>query len=211
VSAERRLFDSSAAPGARRRGAGLAPGVVDDVQRGRIFEALLAAAEDREIGEIAVNHILQHAGMSARTFHAYFETREDCLRAAYLAFAERLGAELAAAWAAQEAWPSAALAFAAAEPLAARFLALGVLAAGPEALAAQAESIDRLAAKLREGRDRYPAAVDLARHTEWVLLAGLIALVAERLPELEPELVELALAPCLGVEKARELARSSAL
>jgi AcrR family transcriptional regulator len=84
VSAERRLFDSSAAPGARRRGAGLAPGVVDDVQRGRIFEALLAAAEDREIGEIAVNHILQHAGMSARTFHAYFETREDCLRTATL-------------------------------------------------------------------------------------------------------------------------------
>lgn len=66
---------------------------------------------------------------------------------------------------------------------------------------------------------RYPEAAALNDLAETVLVAGAVTLIgnrlldgeAERLAGLEDELVELALAPCLGVEGAGELARSSPL
>lgn len=102
------------------------------------------------------------------------------------------------------------------DPDQARLLCSGILAAGTEAVAAQAESIELLAARLREGRDHYADAATLTRHTERVLVAGCASLIGERLrtggvdalPSLEPQLVEIALGPYLGLAEARRLARA---
>ena len=143
-----------------------------------------------------------------------------CL-ASYEVLAARLQAEMEVAWSRGEDWATGvretiatALAFAVRELDAARFLAVEVQAGGPKALAAQAASVDCLAAKLREGRRLYPRAAGLNHYGEQILVAGAVSLVGNRLlaaradmlPALEPELVELVLAPYLGAERARGLA-----
>jgi hypothetical protein len=159
--------------------------------------------------------------LSARTLYALFDRGGDVCLAFYQVLAARLQAEMEVAWSRDEDWATGvratiatALAFAVREPDAARFLAVEVQAGGPKALAAQAASVDCLAAKLREGHRLYPRAAGLNRYAEQVLVAGPVSLVgnrllagrADRLPALEPELVELVLAPYLGAERARGLA-----
>jgi len=192
---------------------GHSPASLDDRQRRRAFDSLPALLAEHSYGGLTVNHILQHLGMSSRTFYALFKSKDDCLLAAYRFLAGQLEVELGDAWQAEQSWPAkvraalaAALAFAAEDPAAARLLAVEVQAAGR---AAQAESVDRLAAELREGRRLYPAAAGLNRSTETVIAAGLVALIgsrllagqAERLPDCESELVELVLAPFVGAER----------
>ncbi len=201
---------------------GHSPASLDDRQRRRAFDSLPALLAEHSYGALTVNHILQRIGMSSRTFYALFESKDGCLLTAYRFLAGQLEVKLDAAWQTEQSWPAkvraaiaTALAFAAEEPAAARLLAVEVQAAGRVARAAQAESIDRLAAKLREGRRLYPAAAGLNRSTETVIVAGLVSLIgnrllagqAERLPDCESELVGLALAPFVGAERARGLAR----
>jgi AcrR family transcriptional regulator len=124
------------------------------------FLALLA---EHSYGELTVNHILQRIGMSSRTFYALFESKDDCPLTAYRFLTGRLEVKLGDAWQAEQSWPAkvraaiaAALAFAAEDPAVARLLAVEVQAGDRAARAAQAESIDRLAAKLREGTRPLP-------------------------------------------------------
>jgi len=198
------------------------PEIIDEIQRGRVVDALAATAVEHGYAGVTVERVLRHAHMSARTFYALFDSLEDWGHAAYRDLGCRFQAALEAAWRREDEWPSAVraaiaagLAFAAKEPVTAQFLAVEVRAGGPEARALQAASIERLAAKLREGRSRCHGVAAPNRFAEWVLVAGLVSLVGDRLlagrphelPALEPELVELALAPCLGAEPARRLAR----
>jgi AcrR family transcriptional regulator len=214
---------------------------MDEIQRARLFEAMcIAIVEEGGFGKMAVTDILDRAGMSNKTFYDYFDNKDACVLAAQRAYAlfdsledwglaaygilaARLQAALEAVCQLEDSWPAkvraaigAALAFAAREPAAAQFLAVEIQAGGPQARTAQVESIDRLAAGLGEGRDQYPAAAGLNPATEYVIVAGVVSLIgnrlltgqAERLPDCESELVELALAPYLGAGKARPPARS---
>lgn len=197
------------------------PEIIDEFQRGRVVDSMVATAAEYGYGGVTVERVLRHAHMSARTFHALFEGLEDWARAAYGILAARLQADLVAAWRAESEWPAAvraaiagALAFAEREPLSARFLAVEILAAGPAGCALQADSIDRLAARLREGREHCPAATEPNRFAERVLIAGCVSLIGDRLlageplaPH-EPELVELLLAPRLGLAEAGRSARA---
>ncbi len=209
-------------------GAGLtapSPEVIDEIERARVVDSLVAVAAAHGYGAVTVDRVLRHAHMSARTFYRLFDSLEDWGLAAYRLLAARLQAELELAHRREEDWPAAiraaiaaALAFAAREPAAARFLAIEIQAGGNEARALQAESIDRLATGLREGRHLYPAAAQLHRLTEAVVVAGAVSLIGDRirageaelLPSREPELVELALAPFLGAAEARRFARARA-
>jgi AcrR family transcriptional regulator len=209
-------------PAAWMRRGSLTPEIIADVQRARVAESLAAMMVDRPYGKISVAQILRRAHTTPQTFSALFDGKDDCLLAARRIFADGLGSELGAAWQSRPGWPAkvratiaAALAFAAAHPAAARFLAVGVQEGGPAARASHADSLDRLAAKLREGRRHYPKAARFNRFAERVLVAGSVSLIgerlrdggAERLPELEPGLAEVVLAPYVGLAEARRLAR----
>jgi AcrR family transcriptional regulator len=197
------------------------PEIVDEIQRRRIFDSLAAVTAERGYAATTIERILSHAHMAPLTFSAFFDGKDDCFLAACRSFADRLGVELDAAWQAEQSWPAkvraaiaAALAFAAEQPAAARLLAVEVQAGPPEARAAQVESVDRLAAKLREGRRLCPEAAGLNPSTEPVVVGGIVALIGNRLVDgqplegLGPQLVEFALAPYLGAGRARRLARS---
>ncbi len=192
--------------------------IADRSQRLRVFDSLAVVAAQYGYAATTVAGILRNAHMAPPTFSALFGSKEECFLAAHRAFAERLGLLLGAAWRTEEGWPAkvraaiaAALAFAAEQPAAAHLLAVEVHAGPAAARAEQADSIDRLAGALREGRRFYPGAAGLNRFAEPVIVAGIASLIgnrlldgeAERLPDLEDELVELALAPYLGAEPAR--------
>lgn len=199
-------------PRSGRVGTPSGPQLVGEIQRKRVLDALRALLADGDLAELTLNRVLRRAGMSARTFHAYFEDLDDCLLALYRADADELEHDLRVAWRSAE-WPekvraaiAAALAFGERSPLAARFLATDAQAWGGRMAAAHAESVDRLGAKLAEGRERNAAAAGLNPLTERFLVAGSVALVAdrlsaeagERLATLAPELAQLVLAPYLG-------------
>lgn len=204
------------------RGAGgLSPEVVDDVQRSRLYEGACAALAERGgYGRITVAGIVERAGVSTRTFYQLFEDKEACVLAAHRAYAGQLGAALADAWAGAGAWPDrvraaigAALAYGEAAPDAMRFLLLDAPTAGRPLLAERRRAAEPLAAALRERREE-PGPGGQPPLTEEMLLAALAWRIGaaleqgEPLAPLAPSLAEFALAPYLGAEAARGLARS---
>lgn len=181
----------------------------------------VALVEEGGFGKMAVTDILDRAGMSTKSFYDYFDNKESCVLAAFGAYGAQLASDLAQAWAAVERWPekvhatiAAALEFGAQAPLQLRFLLLDAQTAGPKLAAEQRLALKRLAGRLREGRSDYEKAVDLAPGTEEMIVAALAWRIGARLldggplKEIEPELVEFALAPYLGAGPARRLARS---
>jgi AcrR family transcriptional regulator len=161
------------------------PTAPEDVQRERLFDALLDLLAEHPYGRVTVAQIAERAGVAHRTFTAYFAGKDACALAAYRAHSGRLATELAAAWARPDslsarvgAATDAALRFAAQHPDAALFLAEGVLAVGPDGLALQSASLAALAAALREAR---PDAATVPAATEEVRIAGVTWVLAERL------------------------------
>jgi hypothetical protein len=79
-------------------------------------------------------------------------------------------------------------------------------------------SNDHLAGLLSAGRQHNPRGADLPALTEKALVGAVSAIIAgrlmngeaERLPELEPELVQLVLTPYVGAEEAARVARAQA-
>jgi AcrR family transcriptional regulator len=199
---------------------GLSPEIIDEIQRARIFEATCAAiTEEGGFGRMAVTDILDRAGTSTRSFYEHFDNKETCVLAAFVAYGAQLGSDLAAAWADAKRWPekvsaaiSAALEFGAQAPLQLRFLLLGAQSAGPKLVSEQRLALERLAARLHEGRSAYEKAADLPAGTEEMIVAGIVwrigraLLDGEALDQLGPELVEFALAPYVGAGRARRLA-----
>lgn len=159
--------------------------------------------------------------MSTKTFYDYFANKDDCVLAAHRFYAAQFEAELSEAWAASGDWVAkvraalvALLAFGEAAPAQMRFLLVDAESAGSVVLVDRRRLADRLAAKLREARERDAAQADLSPVTEEMVIAAIAMPVGRRLLDgeplagLEPELVEFALAPYLGRAEARRLARS---
>ncbi len=205
-----------------RGSAALPAPLMGEIQRARILEAMcVAIAEEGGFAMMAVTDILERAGMSNKTFYEHFENKDACVRMAFRAYGDRLGAELAPFWSGPAPWPervraalAALLAFGEQAPAQLRFLLVDAETAGSVLRAEQLRAAERLAEALREGRAQYERAAELPPLTEEMLLAALAwrvgraLLDAEPLEPLEPALVEFTLAPYLGARAARRFARS---
>lgn len=127
-----------------------------------------------------------------------------------------------AACAAETGWPNraaagiaAALGFAAAKPRAAQVLTSDAFSNGLYGALRYRRMTTHFAAMLEEGRtERSDGGAGLPEVTEEALLGGIAEVVAERLragreatlTTLSPELIELALMPYLGTDRARRVA-----
>lgn len=128
---------------------------------------------ERGYAEASVAAVAKVAGVSTVTFYEQFADKRDCMLAAHRQLLERL---LEHAGGLAE-----VLGLLAADPPSARLLTVEVLAAGPEGVKRHDAAVGALAERLG---------------TEWVRMAGILALVgkyaiageAERLTELGPEL-----------------------
>jgi AcrR family transcriptional regulator len=192
-------------------------------QRERILDAAERLAAECGIAASSIEAIVKEAGVSSVTFYEFFEGKEECFVAAVDRAVDAATDELAQAatgdpaaggfsWSEQIATGLRALTkLIAARPERARLCLVEAQTGGPELSRRFEAVLDRLAAKLREGRDLETAPPDLpATHEEatagslaWLLRERLETGEAEGLEALYPELIDIALAPYLESGKPR--------
>ncbi len=203
---------------APKRGKGPAPGVLAAPQRERILDAAEELIAARGCAGTSIEAIVKAAGVSSVTFYEFFDSKEECFVAAFDRAVEEAAEELARAAAGDPAagglsWPEqiatgirALTGLVAAEQERARLCLVEAQAGGPELSARFEQALDRVAAKLRQGRTLDTAPADLPTTHEEATAGALAWLLRERLEtddagELEalyPELIDIALAPYLG-------------
>jgi AcrR family transcriptional regulator len=201
---------------------GLSREFVAQNQRDRLTAGTIATVAERGYHETTISQITAAAGVSRRTFYAYFASKQDCFFATFDQILAHLSVAAADAAAAFSRWPDrvsarfvAVLDAFTANPDLARFVLLAPPRAGGEIAAHYRDAVDRGLAEMTEG---IPTDVALpSQAAQDAMVGGVAALIArtveagegERLPELLPDLVELSLTPYLGREQAQRAARRS--
>jgi AcrR family transcriptional regulator len=195
-------------------------GISSSPQRARILDAVERLVARRGLTGSSIEAIVKEARVSSVTFYEYFDGKEECFLAAFDRAVEAAEGELALAAEGDPAtgglsWPEgvatglrALVALILAEPERARLCLVEAQSGGFELNARFEATLDRLAAKLREGRALATAPADLpGTHEEatagalaWLLRERLEAGEERKLEELYPELIDIALAPYIGGE-----------
>jgi len=158
-------------------------------QRERLVAAMAEVCAERGYAEASVAAVAKRAGVSSVTFYKQFAGKEDCLLAAHrqllgrlLEAVDQMREEASTPEGKAPATIHTALALFAADPPSARLLTIEILAASSEGAKRHDAMVEAFAERLG---------------TDWVRVAGMLALVgklavageAERLPQLEGELV----------------------
>ncbi|HEV7481647.1 MAG TPA: TetR/AcrR family transcriptional regulator [Solirubrobacterales bacterium] len=203
---------------------GLSREQVLESQRERLLAGLAHAVAERGYRAATITEIVKAASVSSRAFYENFESKEECFLAAFDAVIAHLEELIAAAVAPVPDWPGrviaalrAALDFFAAEPDLARLCLIEPFTASPSIATRFRNVVVSCIPYLEPGRAERTEAASLPESTEDSLLGGLIALTArsilagdrDSLEELLPDLVDFALSPYLGPERAKELARDA--
>jgi AcrR family transcriptional regulator len=201
-----------------KRGRAVQTGPVSHPQRERILDAVELLVAEHGTAGASIEAIVKGAGVSSVTFYEFFEGKEECFLAVFdravdgaaEALAEAAAGDPAAgglSWSEQIATGLRTLTkLIAAEPARARLCLVEAQTGGPELSLRFEATLDRVAAKLREGRALRTAPPDLpGTHEEatagalaWLLRERLETGDAEGLEKLYPELIDIALAPYLG-------------
>lgn len=195
-----------------------ASGPTSPPQRERILDAVERLVAERGFAATSIEAIVKQAGVSSVTFYEFFEGKEECFVAAFERAVVEASEELARvavgdpaagglSWSEQLATGLRALTgWIVARPERARLVLVEAQNGGPELSRRFEATLDRVAAKLREGRALPTAPADLpATHEEatagalaWLLRERIETGDAEGLERLYPELIDIALAPYLG-------------
>ncbi|HWM63516.1 MAG TPA: TetR/AcrR family transcriptional regulator [Solirubrobacterales bacterium] len=190
-------------------------------QRSRLLAGAAMAMAERGYAKLTVENVITAAGVSRTTFYEHFESKHDCVRVAHDEAFDRLSGTIFRACAAESEWAakltaavSAAIRFAIDNPDEARLLVFDAVGSDPELAARVLASNDHLVGLLRAGRDQCPQAASLPELTERAMIGAATSIVgsrimigqADRLPALEPQLVQLILIPYVGVEEAERIA-----
>lgn len=204
----------------RRGSHGLSREFVRENQRQRLLQAAAVVVAERGYAKTTIASIVETAEISRATFYELFDSRNDCLRAAYDDACQRLRERISAAFEGDGDWSTkvtgaveAGLEFFAAEPSQARLLTLEINTGGPEG-ASRRRPIDAIARLLQIGRDEYPDAKSLPQLTEEFLVEGVTGVISDRLladkahliPSLAPQFVYLIHAVYAGPPATRDLA-----
>jgi AcrR family transcriptional regulator len=184
---------------------GIPSDVVTRNQRERLVAAVAEACAEKGYAETSVADLASRAAVSTATFYKLFAGKRECALEAHRELLARLLEEVDRACAGEGEWTAkvaaavrTVLELLAADAPTARLLTVEVLALGPAGAERNDAAVETFAARLRAGREEREAP-----GAEWVLVAGIAALLGKRvmageagaLPELEDELVALLTAP----------------
>jgi AcrR family transcriptional regulator len=115
-------------------------------QRGRLLDAMAEVVAERGYGAATVADVIEHAGVSRKTFYEHFSSKEDCFLAAY-----DTGVEVLMATMRDGADPIGAyLTTLSTEPAFARTFLIEIGAAGPRAIARRQEVHEAFAAMISD-------------------------------------------------------------
>jgi AcrR family transcriptional regulator len=187
-------------------------------QRERILIAATEVFAKRGFQAATVENIVSAAKIGVGSFYAQFDGKDDCLMAAYETIAAEARGRIGAAMPADADWPlracvglRALLQFVVDDPLAARVALLEVQTGGPRAMERYGETLEEIAAFLRQGREISVRDLELAQSFEEATASGLVWLLQERLVRGEiddaqllfAEMAEVALEPYLGAAQTK--------
>jgi AcrR family transcriptional regulator len=196
---------------------GLARSFVARNQRERILAAVAEVASVQGYGPMSVQDVVREAGVSRRTFYEQFKNKDHAFLAAYDEASGRLLTIVRKALDSEGSFEDkisagfrAFLELLAASPAFAKMCIVEVLAAGPDAIARRARTMEEFTGFFEDS-----ARAKLGRDTPSPLIAetivgGVYETVYRRiargetaeLPKLLPDLVESALLPYVGEQRA---------
>ncbi len=186
-------------------------------QRERMLMATAELVAERGYQKTTIELIAKTARVALSTFYEQFSSKEECVLAAFdetvdsaaEVFAELLDSEQP--WAEQiSAALEIFLEMVGNEPARARLVIVESQAAGGEALRRYQAMLERVAPKLREGREHNPRSARLPDGLEVAIVGGLVWLVHQRLIAdrdeeirgLLPEMLQVTLTPYVGEVEA---------
>jgi AcrR family transcriptional regulator len=195
--------------------------LVRAIQRERLLVGMLRAASELSYRSTNVQDVIERAGVSRPTFYEHFSNKDDCFLAAFDTCAGRLRDQVAtAADAGGDVWRdrirggfNALLAFAAAEPEAARMVIIEARAATPDAALRRVALLDYFASCIdTKVRELLPAGTTHSAVTASGVVGGVESLLYARLnknqmddlPALLPSLMYFAELPYEGHLAASE-------
>jgi AcrR family transcriptional regulator len=194
-------------------------------QRDRILDAIANVCAEKGYVNVTVADIVNRAGVSRSTFYELYKDKEACFLAAYDAILAKFLADLLGSVERIEltwiqgvrAGVDAIVRFLAAEPAFARMCMVDMLVAGPAAIERYDSAIRVIATYVERGRDRADAEPGIPGRVASAIVAGGAAVIRdeilagrpERIPELAPDLVYLALVPYVGRGEAMRQARAA--
>ena len=197
---------------------GLPREAVAENQRERLLNGVVEAVAECGYNATTITQITKAARISRRTFYEHFEGKQDCFGAAYAMIEAHVLESMLAAPGAGEEWPERVRARLAAlldvlsrDEAVTRCFLVEPLAAGGEVAARYREATSLIAAALRP--EPPPSQLNMEVRDQ-ALIGGIATLIvrrlntagADRLPDLLPDLTELALAPFMPRQEAKQLA-----
>lgn len=189
-------------------------------QRERILAATYDIVAKRGYQGASVELIIKRAGVARATFYEYFDNREACLLAAFDAAAAELDRRISEAVDPEQDWPhqvkaglAAFLAYLAEEPSTARTCLVESATAGIAAMERYDRALKAFAPAFARGRE-LAAGDHLPETLEDSIVGGIVWMVhqrlqrgeAEEIPGLLGTMLEFALAPYIGEERAAAIA-----
>jgi AcrR family transcriptional regulator len=197
------------------------PDFVAQNQRERMLLATAELVAERGYQKTTIELIAKTAKVALSTFYEQFSSKEECFLAAFdetVAAAAEVYKELLDPeqdWAEQiSAAIEITLEMVVKEPARARLCVVESQAAGGAALARYQAMLERVAPKLREGREHNPRASRLPDGLEVAIVGGLAWLIHQRLisdrdeeiKALLPEMLQVTLTPYVGEAEASRAA-----
>jgi AcrR family transcriptional regulator len=182
-------------------------------QRDRLAAGIIAVVAARGLNDATIAEVCTAAGVSRRTFYAYFSSKEDCYLSTYGRIVEYVRGAADEAAADADDWPgrvaaklSTPLKLFAANPDLARFSLVAPQRAGGRVTVRYRQLMSQAVEYLCEGMPPPPATRQPSEAVAASLVGGMVALVdrkldegrAGELPQLLPDLLELFLTPYLG-------------
>ncbi|HET9163110.1 MAG TPA: TetR/AcrR family transcriptional regulator [Solirubrobacterales bacterium] len=213
-----------AKPAGRHR---LSPEVRAEHQRERVLDAAIEVFAARGYQRVTIDDIVAAAKVGVGSFYDLFDNKPDCFVQAYERIVSEARERIASAVPAEAGWPEQACAalralleLIEAEPVRARVALVEVQTAGAEALTRHEETVDSVIPLLARGRAENPALaeiLELPSHLEEAIVGGLAWLLQQRLAQGEfdgaeaylPDVLEIAVVPYVGREKAASLLAAS--
>ena len=196
------------------------PRVIDDLEpEDRILWATVRLASEKGFESVRVFDVIERAEVSRAAFYELFDSRDECLFAAYERVLDVLFSYVERAYEGDERWPvkikhalGACLEACSAEPEVTRMATVEVPATRPEAQRRYGDTLRRFVPLLTEGRRYREPGGDLPSDLELMAVGGAEAIIHEEvvadrtedLPAKLPDVLFTVLAPYLGPEAAAE-------
>ena len=183
----------------------------------RILWATVRLVAEKGFNSVTIFDVVDRAEVSRVSFYELFESKEECLFAAYERVLGVLVHYVARAFEGDGPWPQrigramqACLEACSAEPEVTRMATVDARAARPEAQRRYREALERLVPLFVEGREYAANSIQLPPNLELMAVGGaetiifdeVIAGRAEELPARLPDILFTVLAPYIGPEAA---------